>query len=527
MTSWGLGSVPVADLVRRYGEAMSRHADRDLFIDALCAPDLADIVDLVCWVEDGPGGRTAYAANSVGRVRLRTDAPAEVLAGDNPLGSEDPLAFLPYAAEVAHPSPARSTGNAYPLAATRLLSFFANPDRSPDLAIVHTPRHFFPEVGGHVGEHGSLDVIQSRAPFILSGAGVERRGYVEEHARLVDVGPTLAHLAGVPDSELHDADGAALDGRPQTRHLVPGATRRHVVGILWDGGHCGDLLHLAETGELPGVARLIERGVALRGGAVAEFPSITLTNHTAILTGVGPGRHGVMGNVYYDRATGETVVPNDESTWHRSAEWLLPAARTIFEMVAERTPPGAGPRTACVDEAIDRGADYSTMALIRASGENGADALDDQLPDPHASAYLRNPEYLADHYFQWCLRVDDLGLTQMLDLWADPAQAPLLTWWANIVTDGGHHGGGPRSDMARDSLKQSDARLSTFLDHLEALGVLDEVTFLLTADHGFETSDPTCTGSWRPALDALGIPYLDEGPGLVYLHVEPPPAATS
>ncbi|MEZ5091984.1 alkaline phosphatase family protein [Nocardioides sp.] len=98
-----------------------------------------------------------------------------------------------------------------------------------------------------------------------------------------------------------------------------------------------------------------------------------------------------------------------------------------------------------------------------------------------------------------------------------PAAAPVLTWWANVVTDAGHHGGGPRSAMARDSLRQSDARLSAFLDHLEGLGVLDDVTFLLTADHGFEGSDPTCTGSWTPALDSVGLPYRDEGPGLVYL----------
>ncbi len=493
------------------------HAPRERFIAALCTPELADIVDLVCWVEQDESGRTAYAANSLGRVRFHEDRPAEVVAGANPIGSEDPLAFLPYEREVENPSPARSTDNSYPLAATRLLSFFANPDRSPDLAIVHTPRHYFPDEGGHVGEHGSLDAIQSRAPLVLSGAGVRRLGYVEEYARLVDVGPTLAHLAGVPDDALRDADGTDLEGRPLRDYLESGAHRTHVVGILWDGASCGDVLHLAETGELPGVARLIERGVALCGGGVAEFPSITLTNHTAILTGVGPGRHGVMGNVYYDRATGEQVVPNDESTWHRSSDWLLPSVRTIFEMVNQHLGPGDRLRTASVDEAIDRGADYSTMALIRASGESGADALDDALPDAATSPFLGDPAYLEDGYFRWGVRVDDLGLQQMLDLWAEPDQAPVLTWWANVVTDGGHHGGGPRSDMARDSLRQADARLTVFLDHLERLGALDDVTFLLTADHGFEGSDPSCTGSWRPALDALGLPYRDEGPGLVYL----------
>jgi len=274
----------------------------------------------------------------------------------------------------------------------------------------------------------------------------------------------------------------------------------------------------AETGELPGVARLVERGVALRGGAVAQFPSVTLTNHTSILTGIGPGRHGVMGNVYYDRATGERVVPNDETTWHRSAEWLHPEARTVFEMVNDHVAPRESPRTASVDEAIDRGADYATMQIIRASGNSrGAGGLGDQLPDPHSSPFVDDASFLDDGYFRWGVQVDDLGLQQMLQLWAHPATAPVLTWWANVVTDAGHHGGGPRSGMARDSLRQADRRLVAFLDHLEGLGVADEVTFVLTADHGFEGADQSVTGSWRPALDALGIAYRDEGPGFVYL----------
>ena len=406
-----------------------RSADRERMISALCVDELAAIVDLVVWVEPVDGVPTAHAANHLGRTRLHPGGRQEVLAGLDPIASQDPMAFLPYAAphgELANPCPTSSRDNAYPYAAERLLSFFADPDRSPDLAIVHTPRHFFPDEGGHVGEHGSLDVIQSRAPLVLSGAGVRRLGVVPESARLVDVGPTMAHLAGAPDEALRDATGAPLDGRVLTAYL-DGTTPKGVLGVLWDGAHCSDLLHLASTGDLPTVAGLIERGVALDGGAVAQFPSVTLTNHTSILTGVGPGRHGVLGNVYFDRATGQQVVPNDETTWHRSAEWLRPAARTVFEMV-----PGF---TASVDEAIDRGADYSTMAVIRASGESGADALDDALPDPHTSPFLRNADYLEDSYFRWGVRVDDLGLQQMKDLFAEPAAAPPLTWWANVVTD--------------------------------------------------------------------------------------------
>ena len=488
-----------------------RAAHREKAVAALCAPELAPIVDLVVWVDDD----TAYAANHLGRVRWAADGSRVVEGGTDPIGGEDPMAILPYEREVADPSPPLSTGNSYPYAAARLRSFFADPERSPDLAIVHTPRHQFLEVGGHVGEHGSLDVIQSRAPLVLSGAGVARRGFVDDHARLVDVGPTMALLAGVPGDALADADGNPLDGRPLTAYLE-GPLPRHVVGILWDGATSGDLLHLAESGELPGLARLLERGTALRGGAVAEFPSVTLTNHTAILTGVGPGRHGVMGNVYFDRATGETVVPNDETTWHRSGEWLKPSVRTVFELVNDGVDAGGAPRTASVNEAIERGADYSTMQLIRASSTDGAGSLDDMLPDPEGSPFLATTAFLDDSYYRWGVRVDDIGLDQMLQLWADPATAPRLTWWAHVVTDAGHHGGGPRSEMARDTLRQSDARLVRFLDHLDERDALDDVAFVLTADHGFEGSHADVTGSWTSALDGLGVPYRDEGPGLVY-----------
>ncbi len=500
-----------------------RSADPDLpalrerAVKALVAQELAPAVDLVVWCEGEGRHRTALAANHRGRVRLHADGRHELVSGRDPLADVDPLAFLPYERELADPSPPNSR-NAYPFPYERLVSFFADPDRSPDLAIVHTAGHWFPDEGGHRGEHGSLDVIQSRAPLVLSGAGVERRGYLDEHAWLVDVGPTLAVAAGVPVEALADAGGQPLDGAPLTTYVKPG--RRKVVGILWDGASCGDLLHLTERGELPGAARLIERGVALRGGAIAQFPSITLTNHTSILTGVGPGRHGVLGNVFYDRATRQRVVPNDAATWHRSSEWLRPGVRTVFELVRDHVPRwvDGSPRSASVDEAIDRGADYSTMAVIRASGSSmGSGDLDNLLPDPFASRFVGELAHLADPSFHWGSQVDDLGLQQVLQLWDSPSTAPDLLWWANVVTDAGHHAGGPRSPIARDALRDSDRRLVAFLDHLDRLGVTDDVTFVLTADHGFEAADPASTGSWRAALDGLGVPYRDEGPGLVYL----------
>jgi hypothetical protein len=501
----------------------------------LTAPALARIVDLVAYPVDHGGKRAIVVRHRDGSVRLsipdkagllpapdRQQPPGQherhdVLDGRDPVADTNPLAFLPYDLECADPAPDNER-NAYPEPARRLLSFFADPDRSPDLVVVHTPRHYFPEQGGHRGEHGSLDVVQSRAPFLLSGPGVRRDGPRPGQARMVDVAPTLLHLAGVASEFHRDALGARLDGQART-DLAEAGAGRFVIGLLWDGAHCSDLLALASSGELPAVARLLASGTALTGGAIAEFPSVTLCNHTSALTGVGPGRHGILGNIFYDRALDRQIQANNESTWHRSADWLRPAVSTVFEMLARAQP---GVTTACINEPIDRGATISTMQVIRAEGgQRGAGDLDSALPPAETSRYLSTLGHLDDPYYRWCTRVDDAGLTQMLGLWANAESAPRLSWWSNIVTDAGHHAGGPRSDVARDSLRDADRRLGALLDHLDSLGVTDDVTFLLTADHGFEGADEGVTGTWQPTLDAacrrLGVQYRDEGPGFVYL----------
>ena len=481
-------------------------ADRAAAVAVLTGPDLAHIVDLVAWVEAG----WLTVANAAGLARLPVatpDGPWEVLAGRNPVECQDPLHGVPRAAALADPSPPNER-NSYPLAGPRLLSVFADPSRSPDLVVVHTAGHYWPERGGHRGEHGSLDAGQSRAPLVLSGAGVRARGLLARHARVIDVGPTLAALAGAP---MPEAEGTPLTdllgdltGLPQPRH---------VVGLLWDGTNSNDLLELVSEGKLPNVARLLARGCALTGGALAEFPSVTLTNHTSALTGAGPGRHGILNNVYYDRAVGGQVVTNEVKVWHTVCDQLRPGVRTVFEAI-ERACPGA--MTACVNEPIDRGATYSTFGLVRSlESLDGPGGLADHLPsgadDPHTS----HEWSAADPDYGWSSRVDGLGLRQMLDLWTtgDP---PAFTWWNTTATDTGHHGGGPYSPQSRASLVDADRRLGAFLDLVEARGLLEQIAIVLTADHGSEAARPDCLGDWDEALRAAGLTFRDEGYGFLY-----------
>jgi phosphonoacetate hydrolase len=227
---------------------------------------------------------------------------------------------------------------------------------------------------------------------------------------------------------------------------------------------------------------------------------------------VGPGRHGIVNNAYYDRSLAAQRLTNDARTWHRWAEWLSPGVRTVFERID-------GP-TACVNEPADSGATYSTFELIRAAGTSGGAAeMDSLLPPAREDLHATREQVEADKDYAWSSSVDAVGLTQVLDLWQTRSGAPRLTWWNTLLTDTGHHAGGPHSVVAHASMHDADRRLGVFLDHLERLGALDSTTFVLTADHGSEGADPTCLGDWDAALREAGVNFRDEANGFIYLGI--------
>ncbi len=58
--------------------------------------------------------------------------------------------------------------------------------------------------------------------------------------------------------------------------------------------------------DMPFLRSLI-RGGARAQGTVCTFPTVTWPNHTTMVTGVPAAAHGVLGNTYLDRKTGEKV----------------------------------------------------------------------------------------------------------------------------------------------------------------------------------------------------------------------------
>src|SRR5437016_5033094 len=81
---------------------------------------------------------------------------------------------------------------------------------------------------------------------------------------------------------------------------------RPVVVVCIDGGDPAYFDRGVRDGVVPNVARFMKTGFA--AVADGDVPSFTCPNNMSITTGSPPAVHGISGNFYLDRETGEAVV---------------------------------------------------------------------------------------------------------------------------------------------------------------------------------------------------------------------------
>jgi hypothetical protein len=498
-------------------------ASSDRAVEVLLDPALEPIVDAVMR-RVGDDRYEALAADGRALVRRVPEGhtwtfEVDHVEGRNPFADQSTDRFAGLDAELANRWPDRRS-NAYPFAYHQLAQLWDAP-AAPDLAVLHTPAHNWEDQGGHRGEHGSMGVVQARAPFILAGAGVRALGRVDEACRLVDVAPTVLELLGARPGDGIGENGAPRsatlarqDGEPLT-HLLDGRRPGHVVGFLVDGTNPNVLHDAIDRGEAPNIARLAAMGTTMAHGAMASFPTATLANHTGILTGCLPGHHGVLHNAWYDRALGRQVITNSPDTWATSMQWLRPGVETIHQALHRHEP---GSFTASVNEMCDVGADFSTFELMRRRARLGFPKQPDGIP--HSTERFVRPH----KDYAWYTQVDHHGMLQATGIWRGAFldveyPLPRFTWVNFALTDTAFHQGGPHSEIARASITDTDARIGEVLAAVDDAGRFDETAFFVVADHGMEESDPAVTGDWGDALRAAGVDFRDEAFGFLYLDV--------
>ena len=492
-----------------------RSAAAETALGILTDAPLEPIVDMVLLARDG-----AYEARShEGSVRFRRNDDGSFLVlevrGRDPLADQATDRFASLRDEVAHQNPHRSE-NSYPHAFEQVAQLFDHP-AAPDLCVIHSADHNWEDQGGHRGEHGSLGVVQARAPFVLAGKGVRADGLVPRAARLVDVAPTVLELLGVPAGP----DGnhiAGQDGEVRRDALDPSSgAPSHVMAFLFDGTNPNVLYDMAARGDAPNVARLIAMGTAYGHGAMAGLPTITLANHTSILTGRLPGHHGILHNAWFDRSTGKQVITNSNATWPWAMDHTFEGVESIHTVLHRHEPEAF---SASVNEPCDIDADYSTFGFFRRGEVPPIPKSPDGLP--HTTERFVRPS----KDYSWSSIVDHMGTDQAVGIWdgsyrGEEYPLPRFMFANFTLTDAAMHEGGPYSEIAAAAIRDCDARMGEIMAAIERAGVFDDTAFILVADHGMEETDPEVQGDWGVALEDAGLTFRDEGYGFLYLGDAP------
>jgi phosphonoacetate hydrolase len=94
---------------------------------------------------------------------------------------------------------------------------------------------------------------------------------------------------------------------------------RPLVVVCVDGCEADYINQAVQAGVAPYLGEMVAKGASRLGHCVV--PSFTNPNNLSIVTGAPPSVHGICGNYFYDRETGEEVMMNDAR--YLRAETLL------------------------------------------------------------------------------------------------------------------------------------------------------------------------------------------------------------
>jgi phosphonoacetate hydrolase len=532
-------------------DANQEESGNRAIIALLTDPERGEQTDLAITYREGPDGRGAYEVWAKrGMLRFTRSYAADggyaydviERIGEDPIANQDPTALSTLAEELEAGAKSGHSGTdpakafvapeqlSYPLALERISQLFDSPN-APDLAV--NPKSY--AFGRQPGQHGSLDVVQSRAPLVFSGPGVVP-GAKDTICAQVDVAPTLAKLLGLPLIDGKDASGRTSsergvapdvylkrqDGRPIDEILdldgggEPRARPERVYLMLLDGLSNTELQERLDRDaeSIPNLRRLVEGGAMLRFGTTVNFPSITWPSHNALGTGAWCGHHDIVNPAYYLREKREAVAP--QALQFETGRFLSDEVETLYEAVHRafgRWDGSRGALTASINEPCARGAGHSTLER-RVVGD--MDHLKEVSRARYEDTNGRWKEDGQEGVYRYS-RTDTQGLAQALLLFGDEDHPPpTFTFHEFALTDAVGHDYGPHDGAIRDALIETDRRIGEIMSLLERRGLLESTLFVVTADHGMAPIDTELAADPVRAVVEAGLKAMVPSP-LVYL----------
>jgi len=233
-------------------------------------------------------------------------------------------------------------------------------------------------------------------------------------------------------------------------------------------------------------------------GAVAERmtvsnPSITWINHTTLVTGVNPQRHGVLFNGLLVRS-GPTMPPAIEQ-WRDKADMVF--APTVYDAAFK-----AGLKTAQVDwvAILNSGTIHHEFLEIPKLGG----AIEQEM--------IAAGTVTADDIRNW---TKGRTIVWRDDIWTKAAthiierHKPNLLLYHTLTTDAVNHANGPGSTASYTAYAYADRLIGDLLASLQRAGLRDRATIVVATDHGFKKVQKVI--HTNVALRDAGLIRLKEG----------------
>jgi predicted AlkP superfamily pyrophosphatase or phosphodiesterase len=209
----------------------------------------------------------------------------------------------------------------------------------------------------------------------------------------------------------------------------------------------------------------------------ASVPTVTWPNHTTLVTGVHPARHGVVGNNFYDRATHKRMVLISDPVFDKDEIVKVPTIYDVAKAAGLKTAAVRWPATRNAKSLDWRISDVSSIELLKTSttaslvAESKADGLWAEVDA--AEKTEKDGRWLPSD--EMCTKVFNLILTR---------HRPNLALLHLIDVDHTEHIAGPQSPEAYAAIKESDTFVREVWDTLKAQ-FPGRATLIVVSDHGF------------------------------------------
>jgi predicted AlkP superfamily pyrophosphatase or phosphodiesterase len=254
------------------------------------------------------------------------------------------------------------------------------------------------------------------------------------------------------------------------------------------------------SAEMPTIRKLAAAG-ARAAGMRASDPTVTWPNHTTLVTGVTPAKHGVVGNNYWDRAKGEKVTLIWDPVYDKDEIVKFP---TIYDLAK-----AAGLKT----------------AAIRWPATRNAKSLDWTVPDVGKAELVSKyttPELLDECKAEgFDIVFGDEGKTvssaesiQKDEMWTKVFNSvvhkhrPSLALLHVVAVDHTEHSDGPRSSGAYEAIKAADGQVKQVWEQLQK-DFPGKATLVVVSDHGFSLNKKKVVPA--VTLEKAGLVKIREG----------------